>query len=144
MAKRVKRNKNPRIVKQPRKNPSLLSSTSLKPVWQTGIIDLEGPWSWENIQIDTFFKDILPKIQNFEKMSWNEILGRNNHEVRIDQIGKQAQKRLRDLSLDDFERLVSLRLTGRQRVWGIKTNNIFKILWWDPDHKVCPSNLKHT
>jgi len=144
MVKRAKRKQNPRFIKQPRRDPSLTASLPSYPVWQTGVIDLDGPWSWKKIELNYFFSNILPKIQGFESMNWNEILGRNSHEVRVDQIGKKAQKRLVDLNLDDFEKLVSLRLTGKQRVWGIKINNVFKILWWDPNHEVYPSKLRNT
>ena len=142
--KRPKRKKQPIFTKKPRKDPSLPATFSVAPVWQMGVIDLDGPWGWRDINHSEFFSTILPKIQNFESMSWYEILGRNNHEVKVEQISKNAQKRLTDLKLDDFETLVSLRLAGPQRVWGIKIQNVFKILWWDPNHEVYPSKLKHT
>ncbi|MGE0083713.1 MAG: hypothetical protein AB7S75_04770 [Desulfococcaceae bacterium] len=134
----------PSSTKKPRKDPSLPESLNVTPVWQAGIIDLNGPWGWMEISHRVFLDNILPKLQHFESMSWHEILGRNNHEVEVEKISKKAQKRLTDLKLDDYETLVSLRLTGPQRVWGIKMQNIFKILWWDPNHEVYPSTLKNT
>ncbi|RJP86702.1 MAG: hypothetical protein C4518_13095 [Desulfobacteraceae bacterium] len=144
MDKKPKKVKRPNSVKIPRKDSSLTDTSSITPVWQTGVIDVDGPWGWKDIEHNLFFTTILPTMQNFETMTWFEILGRNNHEVKIQQLIKPAQKRLAFLSLDDFESLVSLRLTGPQRVWGIKIQNVFKILWWDPKHEVCPSQLKHT
>lgn len=143
-SKKPKKKKQPDFAKKPRKDRSLTDIPLVSPVWQTGAIDLDGPWGWKKIDHNLFFSNILPKIQNFEGMSWHEILGRNSHEVNIGQLSKNAQKRLADLKLDDFETLVSLRLTGPQRVWGIKIQNVFKILWWDPNHEVCPSAIKHT
>lgn len=75
---------------------------------------------------------------------WKEILGRDSHEVNVEQISKAAQKRLTEIRLDDFQTLVSLRFTGKERLWGVKSQNILKIIWWDPNHDVYPSLLKHT
>jgi hypothetical protein len=77
-------------------------------------------------------------------MYWKDILGSKSHEVNVSQISNHAQKRLSQLNLDDAEKLVSLRLTGTQRVWGIRMENILQILWWDPNHQVYPSTKKHT
>ncbi len=142
--KKPKRRITPAFVKKPRKDPYIIDTLSATPVWQTGAIDLDGPWGWKKIEDGLFFSNILPKIQDLESMTWHEILGRNHHEINIELISKEAQKRLRELRLDDFETLVSLRLTARQRIWGIKINNIFKILWWDPKHEVYPSKRKYT
>ncbi len=77
-------------------------------------------------------------------MMWSDILNRNNHEVYVSSISRAAQKRLAEIKLDDFDRLVSLRFSGKERLWGIKINNVFKLIWWDPNHEVYPSKLKHT
>lgn len=130
------------VRKKPRIDSTLLSTISENPAWQVGCMDIDGPWGWKKIDQEFFFQQILPKVQNFEKMKWTEILGRNNHEVKIWQIGKKAQKRLSELKLDDNEVLVSLRLTGPQRLWGIKFKSIFQILWWDPEHQVYPIKQK--
>lgn len=136
--------KNTKISKVPKVSKSFEERYTENPVWQLGDIDLDGPFGWRGLEIDFLLSEILPKIQNFESMKWSEILGPNNHEVRISGICSEAQKRLAKLGLDDLERLVSLRLTGPKRLWGIKNHNTMRILWWDPDHKVFPSKLKHT
>ncbi|MFO7748514.1 MAG: hypothetical protein R6V54_00325 [Desulfobacteraceae bacterium] len=137
-----KRHKSDSVKKKPRLDTKIKSTINENIVWQTNILDLEGPWGWKNMDHGFFFDRLLPKIQHFEKMTWSEILGRTNHEVYINQIGKKAQNRLAKLKLDDNEKLVSLRLTGPQRLWGIRFENIFRILWWDPKHEVYPSKKK--
>ena len=142
--KKVGKGKIPHLTKTPRVDPSLIPSIDDNPVWQVSTLDICGPWGWQNIDKSNFFAHILPKIKNFESMKWKEIFGRENHEVDVAEISRAARKRLSKINLDDFERLVSLRFTGRERLWGIKINNILKIIWWDPNHEVYPSKLKHT
>ena len=69
---------------------------------------------------------------------------RNNHSVEIDKLSSTAQTRLTEIQLDDIDELVSLRLSAKERIWGILEQGVLIILWWDPNHQVCPSNLKHT
>ena len=52
--------------------------------------------------------------------------------------------RLRELQQDDSDGLYELRFGGKERVWGIRRDDRFCILWWDPEHMVCPSTLKNT
>jgi hypothetical protein len=49
-----------------------------------------------------------------------------------------------DLKLDDLDTLFSFRVTGATRVFGVVRREYLRVLWYDPDHKVCPSKLKHT
>ena len=84
------------------------------------------------------------KLKSFEAMTWGEILNRNNHLVPVDSLSKAAYDRLCALHLDDLEELLSLRLSGKERIWGILEHNVVTLLWWDPEHLVCPSKLKHT
>lgn len=135
----------PFLKKVPRIDPSIETNPmKLNLSWQFEFLDIKGPWGWDNIEKEYFFSKILSTIIDFETMKWEEILNRNNHEVNISQIIKDAQKRLRELNLDDIETLVSLRIMGAVRIWGIRVHNCFKVLWWDPEHKIFPSKLKHT
>jgi len=147
-AKMVKKNVRsgltPHTSKTPRVDPTIKNPMDQKPVWHIGALDVDGPWGWNVIQKGFFFDEVLPKMRNFESMFWKDILGKNNHEVSVSKISTVAQKRLARIDLDDTEQLVSLRLTGKQRIWGIRVYNILRILWWDPNHQVYPSRLRHT
>ena len=134
----------PPSLKKPRIDSTIKGSMNMYPVWHLGMLDVNGPWGWNTIEKTFFFDKILPKVSNFESMFWKDIVGRNNHEIPVSSIISEAQKRLAQIRLDDTEVLFSFRLTGEQRIWGIKAGNIFKILWWDPKHQICPSLLKHT
>ena len=112
--------------------------------WHIRTIDQEGPWGWRKIDASTLWEEVFSKISNFETMEWSEILNRNNHAVQVAGLCSQAQKRLSDIKQDDTDEMVSLHLTGKKRIWGIKDRNILKIIWWDPEHSVCPSLKKHT
>lgn len=147
-----KRNKNPKVGKEPssKKQPKTASNPTTYndqyPSWRIFKIDMAGPYGWNAINADKL-KDIHAKLSDFESMTWNEILVRNkksNHLVEIEQLSSEAQTRLREIQLEDIDHLVSLRLRSKERVWGIRDQGVLTILWWDPEHQVCPSKLKHT
>lgn len=115
--------------------------------WHLRILDKNGDWSWKGIDEKTIWKDIHSKLSEFERKTWNEILVKEkhkNHSIPISEICLEAQKRLRKIKQDDIDDLISLRLSGKKRVWGIRAEKILKVLWWDPSHTVCPSKKKYT
>lgn len=69
---------------------------------------------------------------------------RDSGPVNIGALCLQARKRLSQIGQGDLDELTSLSLTGTQRVWGIRDVGVLTVLWWDPDHLVCPSLKKHT
>ena len=86
-------------------------------------------------------------MASLESMTWGSILVRDkkqNHTVAVTSLCKEAQDRLLDIQLDDQDALVSLRFGSRERAWGFREKNYFFLIWWDPEHKVCPSFKKHT
>ena len=113
-------------------------------MWEVSKIDDDSPWGWNQIDCPYFLKNIWKKMRDFETMTWGEILNRNHHAIAVNRIIEDAQKRLRELGHDDVEELVSFRLTGRQRLWAIRLGNVSSLLWWDPNHEICPSYKRHT
>lgn len=67
-----------------------------------------------------------------------------NHKMEVADLDKEARDRLVEIDLDDLDELWSLRLSGRERVWGTITRNVFSLLWWDPEHTVYPVSKKYT
>lgn len=102
-----------------------------------------GRWGWGGVTTNDLLVNIIPKLQSFETQTWAQIEGSNNHSVDLDKCIKDASDRLAELDINE-DSLFSLRLTGKQRIWGIKDVAILRILWWDPEHEVCPSKKKGT
>lgn len=142
--KKPSRKVNPSEQKKARSPKSFVSSDDERPTWHVGTIDTEGPWGWKNLDCETVWNHIHCKIANFETMTWAEIKQSGSHNVSVSSICPEAKERLKYIEMDDIDELFSLRLTGTQRIWGIRDRYILKILWWDPKHQVYPSCLRYT
>ncbi len=109
-------------------------------------MDMGGPFSWQELSPAKLL-EIRGKLAELEANTWHEILvdaKHRNHTVLVYRLSPQAKNRLRKIKQDDLDELTSLRLSGRERVWGIRENGILHLLWWDPEHRVCPAALRHT
>ena len=118
----------------------------LRPAWRVGAMEMRDPYGWHHLDAEMMHY-IRDKMRHFEALTWNEILVRDNkhnHRVEVWKLCKDARDRLTELKLEDLEELVSLRLGGRERIWGMLEHNVLIVLWWDPFHDVCPSLKKNT
>jgi hypothetical protein len=106
-------------------------------------MDFGGPFGWS--RFDTaLLLEIDGKLASFETMTWQAIKQAESHSIAVDAIAKEARDRLAEIRQEDIDEIFSLRVSGKQRIWGILDRNRLKILWWDPEHKVCPSHKKNT
>ncbi len=119
------------------------------PVWAFGRCDFESSkWALDK---KSFWDNVLEKLISYEGMTWSEIQeasggkskghGTNNHFELIAEMSKEAQKRAYELRLD-VDQLFSLRLAGKERLYGILKNGIFNILWYDSNHEIYPVGKK--
>ena len=103
-------------------------------------MELVDPFGWHKLDGATLTY-IRERLALFETMTWSEILVRakkQNHSIKVSSICGSAQQRLEAQSLL-LEDVVSLRLSARERVYGYLDNGVLVLLWWDPEHRVCPS-----
>jgi len=138
------------IAGQPTKTPRVgepVEFWSSHPQWSFALLDLTpaiGGWlHLRQEEVD----QLLDRFRRWETMTWGEILAegrKRNHWIDVSQCCAESQKRLKYLHLDDHDRLLSLAVGGQARVIGILDRATFRILWWDPGHKVCPAQLSHT
>jgi len=136
----------PTSTKQPKAEPR--SYYGLNPSWRIRRMEFVDPFGWHTLNAASLGY-VRSGLVNFESMTWNEILvqGRKqNHLIAIGELSKAARDRLNVLFNGniDVDELLSLRLTGKERVWGILDNGVLVLLWWDPQHQVCPSALRNT
>ncbi len=141
--RRVRRNRSPESRKAPTSLP-IVSTQNRRLVWKMAEIDDDSPWGWNQITCPDFLRNIWDKLRNFETMTWGEILGRHHHAIAINDLIEPAQNRLVQLGHDDQEELVSFRLSNTERIWAIRSGAEAFLLWWDPNHEICPSQLRHT
>lgn len=83
--------------------------------------------------------EVLRRLGNYETMTWREIDGPQSHGIPFGDLAKGARDRLVEISQDDAAEYFSLRVNSAARVRGIRDAHTLRILWWDPNHEVCPS-----
>jgi hypothetical protein len=138
------KHKQPSVLSEPKPEKKPISifqdSGSLKVAWRFRLLELCDPFGWHEINEETL-RYIHGKLSHYETMTVNEIFANKkyNHSVPIKDLCKPAQERLWALNLEDFEQIHRLRLSGTERVWGIRELNVLSLLWWDPEHQICPS-----
>jgi len=134
----LNRKKNPPIAKQ---RASIDQISSIYPIFDASDMDINMKWGEKKLSLECIRK-ILVTILSFQKMTWTEIRNNGSHSVNINGLISKAQKRLRELELEDIGELYSIRLSGPERLWAIKDSAILRLLWWDPCHTVYPSEKK--
>lgn len=113
-------------------------------LWSFAVLDREGPFGWSKCNPLSTLLDVLFRKKSIETMRWNDLRQGGSHEINVSALCKEARDRLVEIKLDDLDSLYSLRISGANRVWCIRDRNVLRVLWWDPEHLVCPSPLKNT
>jgi hypothetical protein len=146
----------PPIVKSPR---SIDSRDYLKYFfkWDISEADLLGEWSWGEPRKwnDTEYSRVIESHFSSQTGNiWEEIetqtydgAGRSrrlkNKEQPLDSLIIEAQERWRDFEkLSEFENLFRFRLGTDRRVWGVRIQHCFFIVWYERHHCICPVNGK--
>jgi hypothetical protein len=128
--------------KRPKSTDPAISGLPL--AWRFSGCDRAGPFAWTKLPHGERFKEVIDRLHEFEKMNWDQILSTGSHPIDIGDCKKSAKDRLAEIKQDDIDALMSFRIAGKKRVWCIQDQNIMRVLWWDPEHAVCPSLKKHT
>lgn len=119
--------------------------------WSAKEIDWEyrGDWDWDLRPAE--LSDFLCAIEQYSASTWKELIsqGSNKHHFQAtDKLSKGARDRLGALfSCSDSEypeQIFRFRIAAKVRLWGFREGGIFKILWYDRDHRVYPVKKKHT
>lgn len=140
MTKRAKFKEPPVPSKRPKINVDPTGYLDLHPSWRVSIIQTVDPFGWHVATLDEL-RTIQQRLANLETMSWSEILIRGkhwNHNVELAQICPEARANLAEIGQDDVDAVLSLRLTNVGRVWGLFQAGVVRVLWWDPQHSICP------
>lgn len=113
--------------------------------WRFTHFDHDGPWGFGRFEKDTL-QWLLECLRSFESMTPAEIF--RGYPGKLYEVAaipnKTALDRLDELGMADMTTIWRLRLGGEPRLYGFLAGHVFHVLWWDPDHEIWPSTLKHT
>lgn len=84
-------------------------------------------------------------MRTFEGMTVSQLTTQgSHHRLPVTSLSKEAQERLVTLQLDDINEVWSFRVNALKRFWCIKDQNVYALLWWDPEHRVYPVTKRNT
>ncbi len=122
-----------------------------KPSWKFNLRD-KYCWQFSKDNVgDEFWDRILGHFDSWESQTWQDILvasSKQNHHIEVNRLNKLARDRLQQLHIE-VESVVSLRLSGNHRLYGIMDGSSFCIIWFDNAHGdnetcVCRSHKRGT
>ena len=146
-APRTDKRLRPRDDRKPSGEPPKTAAMPL--AWR--VRDLDAEWDvhcgcWRELSADDL-NFIREKLGHYETMTVGEVFLQQkhyNHAVPLMNLIPAARRRLEELGLGDLDVLHRLRLAGKPRVWGILNENVVRLIWYDPEHEICPSAKKGT
>ncbi len=130
--------------------PLFAKRSGAKPVadrqlyWRFSGGDRGGPFAWTGLSDPSDYKRVLERLFQFETMDDGAVAAAGSHFIERDSLGTEALRRLEALRLDDIDGLMSFRIGGRERVFCRRIGRAMHVLWWDPEHRVCPAPLRNT
>ena len=119
-------------------------------IWIFDAVDVDGDFNFDPKRSDFDAEEIFAKLIHFSKRTWSEIKkdthddGRSKHHFLNDaRLSPEAEKRISRLNLDDQrDQIFSLSLSNMCRIIGLRDHEYFRVKWFDPKHKFCPSQKK--
>jgi hypothetical protein len=148
--KRKKETKLGQVSKNKQTVRSTNSSDNSKIIWAFDNLDNDGCFKFDVSREDFEHQEVLDKIIKYSSMTWREILqqthdgGKSKHHfLRYESLSGEAQMRLQSKKLEEAsDSIFSFALTNLLRIIGIRDKEKFHVLWYDPEHKVCPSKRR--
>ena len=149
--KNAKSKEQPSVSKQVKTHEDPESYFRQNPIWSFSLCDFEHE-KWGICKDIHCVNKVLKKLKAYQQQTWNDILtdksGRNgntkNHGIPFSLICRDAQKRASYFKLDQYDTIHSLTIDGKHRLWGILEENIFHIVWSDPQHEIYEVSKRHT
>jgi hypothetical protein len=143
-----KKQKGPKTLIEPRAEKTPISEfhedwREMRPAWRVSLLEMYTPFGWMELN-EANANQVREKLANLESMKWKELIGYRNHFIKVTELCKDAKDHLVAIQQDDIDSVMSIGITQKSRVVGIMEHNILKLLWWDPEHLVCPVDTPNT
>lgn len=128
------------------------SSNNKKVVWRFDMIDRSGKFAFDLNRKDFRHKDFMEKLIAYSSMTWRDVTSQTHdegkskhHFLSADSLSREALERVKARELDEsLDAIFSFALENKLRIVGVRIDENFHVLWYDPEHEICPSSKKHT
>ena len=103
--------------------------------------------TWESMGACELINEIISKLEDYETQIWSQVKnasggktrGSNNHSMSASELPKELKKEyIKSKYMEKFDKVFSLRLTGKKRLIGYVNQGVFYVLWYDPNHQIFP------
>lgn len=119
------------------KNPDAYELSNFR--WRVldEFIDYEDEeWGWDKVDIREFFQKLLPRLHEYETMTWQELLQRQScHYSPVDTLNPQAQNKLKQ-KYPQYDIFHQIDMYQPCRLLGIRDGVYFYLVWHIPHHNI--------
>jgi len=118
----------------------------MRACWRLQKLQLVNPYGWHELTGEQLAY-IRGKLVEFEAKDWNQIFvaeRKHNHSIEVATFDCPQAREWMRRNMPDQDVLWTLRLSGKERIWGILREGVFHLLFWDPDHQIKESQKKGT
>lgn len=119
-----------------------------KVVWLFDNLDTSDAFAFNSARDDFDAKEVMDKLISYSTMTWGQIKNQTHdngkskhHFLSYDTLSKKARDRVDFKHLyNDSDSIFSFALKNKLRIIGIREGRSFHVIWYDPQHKFCPSH----
>ena len=152
MTKQLKKGREKKNRNYVKESKPVISTDGGKIIWMFDKIDRSGNYAFDVNRADFDHKEVFGKMADYSSMTWGEVKRQThddgkskNHFPAPGSLSKEAVERLTAKDLEEFsDYIFSFALQNKIRIVGIRNGEKFHVLWYDPDHEICPSKKRHT
>jgi hypothetical protein len=109
-----------------------------KAAWRISRIQLIAPYGFRELDVEGISR-VKERLGALERNSWKDIFIRDkhyNHQIEVDELKCAIAKKWMEDNLPDQHSLWTIRVTGKERIWGILAEGAYQIVFWDPEHLI--------
>lgn len=122
------------------------SSDGMKVIWCFDMLDTSDKFAFDTHRGDFSHKEVLEKIIAYCNMTWSDVKrqthddGKSKHHfLDITKLSKEARQRIEAKKLLEYsDAIFSFALQNKMRIIGIRKDEKFHAIWYDPQHQFCP------
>lgn len=133
-----------------KREPAIAEEVTLytheKAAWRVGRIQLIDPYGWSELD-PPGIERVKARLASLERLTWSDIFEKdagNNHAIDVEDFRCPKAKKWMRINLPDQPTLWTIRVTAKERIWGILSEGAYQIVFWDPQHLIWEIPKKDT